>query len=145
MSADDRITVEELRYLSIFQDLTRALPYRCIIDEEGDRLIFLVKESDLGRAIGRNGRNVRLLSEIFKKKVEVVAYSDDLETMVRHLFPGVKIESIEIRERPNKEKVVIVKVAEEDKGRAIGREGRNIKRARLVLRKLFGVSNVVIK
>ncbi|NOZ30853.1 MAG: NusA-like transcription termination signal-binding factor, partial [Crenarchaeota archaeon] len=43
------------------------------------------------------------------------------------------------------EKQVIVKVAEEDKGRAIGKEGRNIKRARLVLQKLYGVSSVVIK
>jgi len=143
--SEDRITVEELRYLSIFQDLTGAFPFRCIIDDDENRLIFLVKESDLGRAIGRGGKNVRLLSDIFKKKVEVVAYAEDLETMIKNLFPGVKILSIDIKERPNKEKVVILKIAEEDKGRAIGREGRNIKRARLVLKKLFGVSNVIIK
>ncbi len=142
--SEDKITLEELRYLSIFQDLTDALPYRCIIDEEGNRLIFLVKPEDVGKAIGRRGSKIRILSEIFKKNVEVVPFSDDLETMIKNLFPGVKIENITINERGG-EKVVVLKVAEEDKGRAIGREGRNIKRARLVLKRLFNVSNVIIR
>ena len=142
--SEDKITLEELRYLSIFQDLTDALPYRCIIDEEGNRLIFLVKPEDVGKAIGRRGSKIRILSEIFKKNVEVVPFSDDLETMIKNLFPGVKIENITINERGD-EKVVVLRVAEEDKGRAIGREGRNIKRARLVLRRLFNVTNVIIK
>ena len=142
--SEDKITLEELRYLSIFQDLTDALPYRCIIDNEGNRLIFLVKPEDVGKAIGRRGSKIRILSEIFKKNVEVVPFSDALETMIKNLFPGVKIENITINERGD-EKVVVLRVAEEDKGRAIGREGRNIKRARLVLKKLFNVSNVIIK
>ncbi len=142
--SEDRITVEELRYLSIFSDLTGALAYRCIVDEENNRLIFLVDGKELGRAIGRRGRNVKLLSQLFKKNVEIVAYSEELDDMIKNLFPGVKITNIDVRER-NGEKTVILSVAEEDKGRAIGREGRNIKRARLVLRKLFGVANVVIK
>jgi len=142
--SEDKITLEELRYLSIFQDLTDALPYRCIIDEEGNRLIFLVKPEDVGKAIGRRGSKIRVLSEIFKRNVEVVAYSDELEEMIRNLFPGVKILDISISERGG-QKIVVLKVAEEDKGRAIGREGRNIKRARLVLKKLFGVDNVIIR
>lgn len=142
--SEDKITLEELRYLSIFQDLTDALAYRCIIDEESNRLIFLVKPEDVGKAIGRRGSKIRILSEIFKKKVEVVPYSEDLETMIKNLFPGVRIENIQINERGG-QKVVVLRIQEEDKGRAIGREGRNIKRARLVLKRLFDVSNVVIR
>ncbi len=142
--SEDKITLEELRYLSIFQDLTDALPYRCIIDDEGNRLIFLVKPEDVGKAIGRRGSKIRILSEIFKRNIEVVAYSDDLETMIKNLFPGVNILDINIVDRGG-EKTVVLRVDEKDKGRAIGREGRNIKRARLVLKKLFNVQNVVIK
>jgi len=142
--SEDKITLEELRYLSIFQDLTDALPYRCIIDEEGNRLIFLVKPEDVGKAIGRRGSKIKVLSGIFKKNVEVVAYSDELEEMIKNLFPGVKILDVSINERDGR-KIIVLKVAEEDKGRAIGREGRNIKRARLVLKKLFGVDNVIIR
>lgn len=143
-SGEDVITMEELKYLSIFQEFTDAMAYRCIIDEDGNRLIFLVDSADVGKAIGRNGKKVRMLSEIFKKNVEVVAYSEDLEQMIRNLFPGVKILSIDVQSRGD-EKSVVVKVAEEDKARAIGREGKNVKRARLVLKKLFNVTRLQIR
>ena len=142
--SDDRITVDELRYLSVFQNFTEAVAYRCIVDNEGNRLIFLVNKGDLGKAIGRSGKNVRMLSKILNKNIEIVEYSDDVDGMIRNLFSGVKILSIDIITRGD-EKIAIIKVPEEDKGKAIGRQGRNIKRARLVLSKLFNISKITIK
>ncbi len=142
--SEERITPEELRYLSILEELTGALGIRCIIDESNNKLIFLVKETDMGKAIGKGGKNVKLLRALLKKNIEIVAYADDVEGMVKNLFPAVKILGIDIARRGDS-KTVIVKVAEEDKGRAIGKEGKNIKRARLVLQKLFGITGVVIK
>lgn len=144
VSEKGKITVEELRYLSIFQEFTGAMAYRCIIDKEGGRLIFLVDSADLGRAIGKKGSNVRLLSKLFNKNVEIVEYSSDLEGMIKNLFPGVKILNIQMGGRGD-EKIVTIRVTEEDKGKAIGRDGKNVKRARLVLSELFGVSKVSIK
>jgi N utilization substance protein A len=144
VSEPGRITVEELRFLSMFTDLTGATAYRCIIDRENDRLIFLVKPSDVGRAVGRRGKNLELLRKLFRRNVEVVPYSPDLEEMIRNLFPNARILDINVRERGD-EKYVVVRVHEEDKGRAIGREGRNIKRARLVLRELFNVVSLQVR
>ena len=144
VSERGKITVEELRYLSIFQEFTGAMAYRCIVDKEGGRLIFLVDSADLGRAIGKKGSNVKLLSRLFNKNVEIVEYASDLEGMIKNLFPGVKILNIHVTSRGD-EKMVTIKVAEEDKGKAIGRDGKNVKRARLVLSEIFGVSKVSIK
>jgi len=142
--SEDRITVEEFKYMSIFSEVTGATVYRCLIDNESGKLYFLVKRGELGKAIGRNGRNVKILSEIFKKPIEVVEYSEDLVEMVKNLFPGVEILSVDVTER-GEDKIVVVSVREEDKGRAIGRDGRNAKRARLILGRLFGVSKLVIR
>ena len=142
--AEDRITPDEMRYLSIFQTFTGATAFRCIMDEENNKLIFLVDKSELGKAIGRGGRNVKLLSKVFNKTVEIVGYASRLEDMVRNLFPGVKITRITLTER-GKEKILTIRVSEEDKGRAIGRDGRVVKRARLVLSKLFGITRVTIR
>ncbi len=144
MSEPGRITFEELRYLSMFTDLTGATAYRCIIDREGNRLIFVVKPSDIGRVVGRRGRNLDILRKLFRKDVEVVPYYEDLEEMIKSLFPNARILDITVRERGNG-KYVTVRVAEEDKGRAIGREGRNVKRARLVLRELFNVVSLQVR
>ena len=144
MAGDDRITLEELRYISVFQELTGVTVYRCVADSEFNRLIFLVGKGEAGRAIGRNGRNVKALREILGRDVEVVEYSQDLREMIRNLFPSVRIKTINISGR-GESKVVTVNVEEADKGVAIGRNGRNVKRARLVLGKLFGVDRVIVR
>ncbi len=142
--SEDRISLDELRYMSIFQNFTGVTVYRCIIDEDDNKLIFLVGKGEAGKAIGRGGRNVRILRESLGKDIDVVEYSDSLEEMVKNLFPGVRIKKIIVRGRGDG-KIVEVRVDEKDKGAAIGRGGRNVKRARLVLNKLFGVSRVVVR
>jgi N utilization substance protein A len=142
--SEDRITVEELKYMSIFSEVTGATVYRCLIDGESGKLYFLVKRGDLGRAVGRNGRNIKVLSELFKRQIEVFEYSDDIAEMVKNLFPGVEILKVDVIER-GEGKIVNVTVKEEDKGKAIGRDGRNVKRARMILGKLFNVSKLTIK
>jgi len=141
---ESKITMEELRFLSVFQELTGVIAYRCFIDEDGNRLIYLVNNSEVGKAVGRNGKNVKFLARILKRTIEVVGYSQDIEEMTRNLFPGIRVQGVTVSERGG-EKAVYVKVVEEDKGKAIGKDGRNVKRARLVLERLFGVKKVVIR
>lgn len=138
------ITPEEMRYIAIVQDLTGALVYRCLIDEEGNRLICVVRKGDAGKVIGRRGKTISLLRMLIKKNIDVVEYSDDINEMIRNLFPNVKIERVDFVERGDGT-VIILRVPEEDKGRAIGRGGRVINRARLVLREMFSISNVLVR
>lgn len=141
----DRITLEELRLLSIFQEFTGAAAFRCIRDEESNKLYFLVSPADIGKAIGRRGANVKMLSKLLGKQVEVIPYSPDmtLEEFLSKLLMGARILSIKLVERGN-EKRLIVKVHEADKGKAIGRGGRNIERARKILRIMYGIDKVII-
>lgn len=141
--SEDRITVDELKFMSIFSEVTGATPIRCII-EEGGKLLFLVNKGELGKAVGRNGRNVRVLGELFKRSVEVYEYSDSMEEMVRNLFPGVRVLEVSVSDR-GEEKLVSIRVKEEDKGKAIGRNGKNVKRASMILSKVFGNSRVIVK
>jgi N utilization substance protein A len=143
-SKGDRIGLEELRFISLFQDITGAMVYRAIEDAEGNRIFYLVDKNDIGKAIGKDGRNVKTLSRILNKNVEVVEYSADLESMVRNLFPGVTVLKVDVVDK-NDGKVVYVKVKDDEKGKAIGRDGRNVKRARIILTKLFNVDKVVIR
>ena len=140
----DRIDLEELRYMSLLQDLTGAMVYRAIVDSDGNRIFYLVDKGDMGKAIGKDGRVVKTLSKILNKEVEIIEYAQDLETMVRNLFPGVTILRVDVVDRKDG-KVVYVKVRDDEKGKAIGRDGRVVKRARIVLNKLFNVDKVVIR
>ena len=140
----DRIGLEELRYISILQDLTGAMVYRALEDDNDNRIIYLVDRNDVGKAIGRDGRNVKMLSKMLNKNIEIVEYANDIDNMVRNLLPGVTVLKVEVTERDGL-KIVYVKVKDDEKGKAIGRDGRNVKRARLVLNRLFNVDRVVIR
>ena len=142
--SDDRITVEELRYISVFQEITGATVYRCIVDESNNKLYVLVARGDLGRAIGKRGYNIKILRSLLKKDIEVIEYSESIDGMVKNLFPGAKILGVRVTNR-GEERIVNLKVAEEDKGRVIGKDGRNIKKARLILGKLFGINKVYVR
>lgn len=140
----DRITVDELKYMAVFSEVTGATPIRCIVEEESGKLLFLVNKGELGKAIGKGGRNIRTLSELFRRPVEIYEYSDDVAEMTKNLFPGVSILEISVASRGD-ENLVSMKVKEEDKGRAIGRGGKNVKRASAILTKLFGNTRVIVK
>jgi len=140
----DRISLEELRYISLLQDLTGAMVYRALEDGNDNRIIYLVDKNDVGKAIGRDGRNVKMLSKMLNKNIEIVEYANDIDNMVRNLLPGVTVLKVEVTERDGL-KTVYVKVKDDEKGKAIGRDGRNVKRARLVLNRLFNVDRVVIR
>ena len=142
----DRITLEELRLLAIFQDITGAVAYRCIEDPDGGKLYFLVNPSEIGKAVGRRGSNVKTLSEIFGKRVEIIPYSPEmsLEEFLSRLLMNARILSVKLVER-NNEKRLIVKVDEADKGRAIGRGGRNIERARKILKIMYDIDKIIIR
>ncbi|MDP8002972.1 MAG: NusA-like transcription termination signal-binding factor [Caldisphaera sp.] len=143
-SSGDRIDLEELRYLSLFQDLTNAMAYRCITDNEANRVFYLVNKNDVGKAIGKDGKNVKSLSKILNKSVEIVEYSDNVEEMAKNLFPGISVIKVDLIDKDNT-KTVYVKVKDDEKGKAIGKDGKNVKRAKIILNKLFGVEKVVVK
>jgi len=140
----DRIGLEELRYISLLQDLTGAMVYRALEDDNDNRIIYLVDKNDVGKAIGKDGRNVKMLSKMLNKNVEIVEYANEIDNMVSNLLTGVTVLKVEVTERDGL-KTVYVKVKDDEKGKAIGKDGRNVRRARLVLNRLFNVDRVVIR
>ena len=47
------IAFKERRYIEELRILTRATALDCIIDDRFGRIIYLIKEGDMGLAIGR--------------------------------------------------------------------------------------------
>ncbi len=134
---------EELRYIALFQSITGTTVLDCIVDEDFNRIIYIVRPEDMGRAIGRRGINVKRLSDLLKKNIEIVEHSDNLEDMVKNVFREARIVSINLVERGG-QKTLYVRIPDSDKGKAIGREGKNLKRARLILKRFFDIDRIVV-
>ena len=65
-----------MKYMQIFENLTRARLKDCILTE--DQLICVVEENEIGRAIGKGGSNVRRIEGILKKKIKIVEFNSDI-------------------------------------------------------------------
>ncbi len=139
-----KLTETEMQYMSLFEAVTQVEARDCVVDEENNRVIFLVKQGMAGKAIGNNGTNVKILRKLLGKDVDVVEEASTLEGLIQSaLFPA-KVKSVKIVERNNKEKVIVVEVPIEQKGLAIGRGGRTIKRAKLLVKRYYG-ADIVLK
>ena len=139
-----RLGAEEMRYISLFQDLTGAIVKDCIIDEEGNRVIFLVRPGDMGIAIGKNGINIKRLTRLIGRNIEVVEYADSVEDLARNALAPARVKGVKVITTPVGKRVVYVSVEPKDKGIAIGRGGKNVNRARLILSRYYDIDSVVI-
>lgn len=127
---------DDLKRISLFESITGAMATDCIVLPEGG-IIFLVKEGDLGRAIGKKGITINRARDTFKKRVDVFEASSSLEGFVKNLFPGVELKTLDVSDR-NERKQVTITVDPRDRGAVIGRNGDRIKVARTLLDRHYG-------
>ncbi|MDQ1280074.1 MAG: transcription termination/antitermination protein NusA, partial [Thermoproteota archaeon] len=64
MSQKIRLTSDEMRYIALFENVTGATANDCIIDEQRDRIIIIVKPGETGLAIGKHGSRIKLLKHM---------------------------------------------------------------------------------
>ena len=139
-----KLTSDEFSYLSLFQTITTAVSRDCIIDEKMDRVIFVVNKGQMGMAIGKGGSNIKQLQTAISKKIELVEYSENPINFIKNVFNSDMIQDIKINERMDGTKNVIVVVDMKKKGIIVGKDGRNIDKARILAKRYFNITNVLI-
>lgn len=118
---------QSMKYVALFQDTTRTTVVDCI--DAGDRLIFVVKEGDIGRAIGKKGDNVAKLKRLLNHDIHVIEYSERPEQFVANVFRNYDVKGVQIEQRGDVTHATVT-VDPAKKGRAIGKEGRNLRVSR---------------
>jgi N utilization substance protein A len=127
--------------ISQFEQLTGAGSRDCIIDTRNERVILVINPGDMGRAIGKKGASIKKAAEAMGRKIEVVEYSPDPAQFLRNCFLPAQITSVEF-EAEDGETIAKVGVREEDKGLAIGKEGKNIIKAKRLAQRQHNISDV---
>jgi N utilization substance protein A len=142
-SSGIKLTGETMRLIALFENITGATANDCIIDEEGDRIIFLAKAGEMGLAIGKGGKNINALRKMTGRPIEVVEFSDTAEGLIRNCLSPAKIKEVRITERPDR-KIVVVEVDPKDKALAIGKNGRTIDKTRMLAKRYYQIDHVQI-
>ncbi len=144
MSEKIKLTPDEFRLLSLFQTITTAVSRDCVIDEKMERVIFVVNKGQMGMAIGKGGSNIKQLQNAISKKIELVEYSDNPVDFIKNIFNSNMVQDIKINDRVDGSKQAIVVVDMKKKGMILGKDGRNIDKARILAKRYFNIVNVLV-
>ena len=133
-----------MRYIALFQSITGATVKDCIVDDDLNRIIFVVKEGNIGMAIGKKGKNIHTLEKMTGKKHEVIEHSDNPAQFIKNALKPAKVDEVRITERMDGKTIAVISVNPKDKGVAIGKNGRNAERIRFLAKRYFQIQNVSI-
>jgi len=127
------ISFKERRYIEELRILTKATALDCVIDDRFDRVIYVIRQGDMGLAIGKKGENIKRLQSVLGKRIEMVEYSEDPAVFIANIFKPATVVGIERREENGPVNVLVKQRS--DLGIAIGKAGCNIEKARILCRR----------
>src|SRR3989344_1459285 len=92
-----KLTLDSINNINVFENLTRAKVKDCI--SEDGKLIFLVEEGNVKRALGNNNSNINRLSKILKKEIKIIAFSNDVCKFVSNLIYPNRADEIKLDDK----------------------------------------------
>ncbi len=139
-----KLTTDGIRYIALFESLTRAVARDCVVDDENERIIFVVKKGDMGLAIGKNGNSINRVKKSIGKHIEIVEYSEMVDEFVANALQPVSVKKVQVVSKDEK-RFAYVEVMSKDRGSAIGKHGRNIQKAKVLAQRHYGLDDVIIQ
>ncbi len=127
-----------MKFISLFESITRAA-----VDDAfqiDDTVYFIVREGEIGKAIGKKGTNYRRIEGILKKKIRLIENSKDLNKFVQNaVFPS-KLANIEIDDKV----IVLTAVDTKTRGMLIGRGGTSLRNLETIVKRYFDVDEIKV-
>ena len=139
-----KLATDEIRYIGLFESMTGATVKDCIFEDNKNKIVYVVKEGDMGLAIGKNGANAQKVKETLNKSIDIIEYSEDPVKFIMNIIWPVKVKSIHVSERRDGKKVAVLDINKKDKGLVIGKEGKNIDRIKNLLKRHHNVDDIMI-
>lgn len=139
-----KISTDEIKYIGLFESMTGATVKDCIFEDNKNKIVYVVKEGDMGLAIGKNGTNAQKVKETLNKPIDIIEYSEDPVKFIKNIIWPVKVKSIHVSERKDGKKIAILDINKKDKGLVIGKEGKNINRIKNLLKRHHNLDDIMI-
>ncbi len=130
---------ELIGYVNTFEALTKASVKDLFLDKNRN-LVVIVKEGDAGKAIGKAGRNIKMLMRLLKKKIKIIEYSKDPVEFLRSVLEPIKVDSIEMGDK----EILIHSKNTQTKAILIGRNRNNLKELNLLINRFFDLKLRVV-
>ncbi len=130
--------VELLQIMSLFEKITRVKLKDAIYFKE--KLIFIINEGDLQKALGKNKVNVEKIETAINRKIKIVEYSPDKLRFIKNVMSPLKM--LEISEVDG---VVTIKGPDQKtKGLMIGARAQNLRLYEEIVKKYHDLNEIKV-
>jgi len=127
-----------MKFISLFEGITRAAVKDCF--ELGERLVFIVKEGNIGKALGKGGSNIKRLERMLKKKLRIIEFNDDLHQFIQNVVYPSKVKDISEEEGV----ITITPPDSETRGYLIGRSAVNLNITKEIVKRYFDIKDIKV-
>ncbi len=125
---------DTLGILKHFEQLTHV-KVRDFYDHN-DRLWFIIETGGLLRALGKDGANVKKLSDQLKRRIKIAEYNPDVKLFIRNLIHPLKVARMELND-PEEGIITLYDDDQKTKGLIIGAKAQNLRFYERVVQKYF--------
>lgn len=127
------IDMQEMRYLNLFEKIMGVRTRFCF--RYNGSIVFCVPRPLIQKSIGRDGRNIREMSNILDRRIKVVAQPQgirDAEFFIRAIVSPVTFKNFEIKDNE------IQITGGDNKAILIGRNKRRLQEMQRIVKDFFG-------
>jgi NusA-like KH domain protein len=128
------LDMQDLRQLNLFQRITRIQTRFCF--PYNNMIVFCVPKDLVNRAVGKNGENVKKISQVLKKRIKIIPKPngiEGIEKFIRNIVSPVEFKEVEVKDNE-----IILNAGSQSKAALIGRNKRRLLEMQNIVKNFFG-------
>ena len=126
--------MQDMRYLNLFSKITHVDTRFCF--KYNNAIMFGVPKNLVSKSLGEEGKNIRKINEILRKRVRIVALPEgtkDIKIFIQQIVNPVTFKDIELKEDD-----IILTAGSQSKAALIGRNKRRLLEMQKIVKDFFG-------
>ena len=135
--------METIRMMTLFENMMHVHVKDCVLDPESNSVCLVIEEGMIGLAIGKNGASVKHAEQVVGRQIKMFEFSNNLVEFVKKMIPQTN--SVRVRSEDDGRTVVEVHVDKKNRPMVIGRDGRNLKLYKELLKRNHKADDLVIR
>ena len=127
-----------IKFISMFESATGAAVKDCFM--QNDKIMFIVQENQIGKALGKGGANIKKLENMLKKKIRIAEFNPDAVQFVQNIIYPIKPKDIT-------EEDGIITITPNDsktRGYLIGRAAANLRNYEEIVKRYFEIREIKV-